>query len=108
MELLTNKKFVQKMIIALVFVILFNFVSPQISFGFGGQLFEPIKDLSLTLGDAIVWGMQKFIFGMDISIMKMVYDHNWVPKLARCIGRSCCRRNCCSNWFSSSTIFRRR
>ena len=72
MKLLTNKSITQKIIIALVFVILFNFISPQISFGeYGGQLFKPIKDLALVLADGAIWIIQKVIFGMDISLLKM-------------------------------------
>ena len=78
MELLTNKKFVQKMIIALVFVILFNFVSPQISFGaaddFAGPLFEPIKALTLFIGDSAVNIMQSIIFGTDLSLLKLEHS----------------------------------
>ncbi len=75
MKLLTNKNFTQKIIIALVFVILFNFVSPQISFGgIGGPLFEPIKDLTLTIADGIVNIIQSVIFGTDVSILKLEHD----------------------------------
>lgn len=106
MELLTNKKFVQKMIIALVFVILFNFVSPQISFAsWGGTLFEPVKDLSLSVGDAIVYGMQKFIFDMDKSVMKIKYDKDW-SGIGRKSSGSIYRWNCNSGSYRICNSFR--
>jgi len=79
MELLTNKKITRKIIIALVVTILFNFISPQISFGkedenkLGGILFEPIKDLLLTLSDGVVWIIQKVIFGTNASLLKLIH-----------------------------------
>lgn len=84
MKILTNKSLTQKIIIALVFVILFNFVSPQISFGatIGGVLFEPIKDLTLTIADGAVWILQKIIFGLDTSILKLHYDKSWTATAA--------------------------
>lgn len=83
MKIFTNKNITQKIIIALVFVILFNFVSPQISFGgIGGVLFEPIKDLTLTLADGAVWILQKVIFGLDSSILKLRYDKSWTSQFA--------------------------
>lgn len=84
MKLLTNKNTTQKIIIALVFVILFNFVSPQISFGatIGGVLFEPIKDLTLTIADGAVWTLQKIIFGLDTSIIKLEHDDSIWPTIA--------------------------
>lgn len=91
MEIFTNKNFTQKIIIALVFVILFNFISPQISFGatIGGVLFEPVKDLALTVADGVVYIIQKVIFGMDTSILKIKKDSTtWISNAAR--SRNCC------------------
>lgn len=110
MKLLTNKNFTQKIIVALVIVILFNFISPQISFGktgIGGVLFEPIKDLVLTIADGAVWLMQKIIFGTDVSLMKMEYDKSWISTAARSNRRGNSRNDsdCCRS--SRSTIFRR-
>lgn len=100
MELLTNKNFTQKIIIALVFVILFNFVSPQISFGsIGGVLFEPIKDLTLTIADGVVYIIQKIIFGMDASLIKLKYDKDWKATLARSSRRTCRWSNSGSHYY---------
>lgn len=68
MNLFSNKKFGQKIIIALVIVILFNFVSPRINYG-ASILVEPIVDLSLAISDGIMTIMQKGVLGIEQSFV---------------------------------------
>ncbi len=66
MKIFTKKNIIIKIALILVIVILFNFIAPRIVFadddGIGGKLFEPIKDLLLTIGDALMGVMQNVIF----------------------------------------------
>lgn len=60
MEIFTKKSIVQKIIIAIVIVILLNFTLPNISKAaiadeFGGILFTPIQMLLLGLGDGLMY-----------------------------------------------------
>ena len=55
MKMIRNKKMFQKIMIILVFLILCNFVFPMYSRAFGGgKLLNPIKDLVLGIGDAVI------------------------------------------------------
>lgn len=63
MKIFTNKKIVQKVIIAIVIVLSFNFVAPTYSQAdFGGVLFGPIVDFVAKLFDAILAGLQYFMY----------------------------------------------
>lgn len=80
MKFFTEKRTIHKIIIAVVFVILFNFVSPNISFAseavgtVGGILFEPIKDLLLVIADGIMQVLQGILFGMDTSFVNIQWQ----------------------------------
>lgn len=79
MKLFTQKGTVHKIIIAIVIVLLFNFISPTISSASaagtaGGILFEPIKDLLLVVSDGIINVTQKMLFGMDMSFLTLQYE----------------------------------
>lgn len=80
MKFLTDKTIVHKIIIAIIFVILFNFAAPNLSFASeaaataGGILFEPIKDLLLIIADSIMNVLQSFMFGMDSSFLKLTWE----------------------------------
>ena len=80
MKFFTEKSTVHKIIIAVVFVILFNFVSPNISFAseaagtVGGILFEPIKDLLLVIADGFIQVLQGILFGMDTSFINIQWE----------------------------------
>ena len=61
MRMLRNKKALQKIIIALIILILFNFIFPmysRASFWGGGSLFNPISELVCGIGDAIIGILQ--------------------------------------------------
>lgn len=65
MKFLTEKGIVHKLIIAIVIVLLFNFMAPTISSaGIGGILFEPIQSLLLVIADGIMSLSQSFMFNM--------------------------------------------
>lgn len=68
MKILTNKSFVQKIIIALVFVILFNFAVPIRSSAFslgeiGLDLLKELVHLFAALGDVVMGALNKFMLG---------------------------------------------
>lgn len=99
METLVEKKHIMKKVIfLLVFIILFNFISPQINWAsnttttptagnvvadatsaagmgyeaaewVGGVLWTPIQALFLGLGDTIVTIMQKMVYGLESSFI---------------------------------------
>ena len=88
MKIFTERNLILKIVIALVFVILFNFCAPTISqadddAGVGGMLFEPVKDLLLTIGDAVVNIMQKLIFGTETSLLKLEHRDDWLGDLGQ-------------------------
>lgn len=66
MEIFTKKNIVLKIVIALVFVILFNFCAPTVSYGLfeeiGGTLLEPLIELCISLGDAAINLIQTLLF----------------------------------------------
>lgn len=65
MKFLTEKGIVHKLIIAIVIVLLFNFMAPTISSaGIGGILFEPIQSLLLVIADGIMSLSQSWVFNM--------------------------------------------
>lgn len=65
MKFLMEKGIVHKLIIAIVIVLLFNFMAPTISSaGIGGILFDPIKSLLLVIADGVMQLSQNFMFNM--------------------------------------------
>lgn len=93
MKLFTQKGTVHKIIIAIVIVLLFNFISPTISSASaagtaGGILFEPIKDLTLVIADSIISVTQDVLFGMDTSFLTLTHEgSNFWTGLAKWTGR---------------------
>lgn len=78
MEILKKKSIVLKIVIAVVFVILFNFCSPTVSLGadglleqIGGTLLSPIVDLLVSIGDGTIYLIQSIMFGMSESTVKI-------------------------------------
>lgn len=64
MKLLSKKGFLQKTIIAILFVLCINFIVPTYSHAdFGGVLFDPIADFLCTIGDAVINVLQKCMTG---------------------------------------------
>ena len=83
MKFLTEKTIIHKIIIAVVFVILFNFAMPTISSAsVGGILFEPIKDLLLVIADGVMGVAQTMLFGMDVSFLTIAHQDSWMPGVA--------------------------
>ena len=73
MKILQNKETIKKIIIAVLLVMSFNFISPTISQAdFGGSLFAPIAELLRALGDLVMEGLQK-IFTGNGDIAKSAY-----------------------------------
>ena len=78
MRFFTNKSIWSKIIIILIFVLLFEFVVAKPTLGAevtdaivegGGVLLKPIMSLVVTLGDSIMTMMQSVIMGTDATIM---------------------------------------
>lgn len=70
MRIFTNKELNKKIIIAILLIMLFNFISPTISNAdFGGALFKPISQLLQVIGDLVIKALQKMFIGYgDIRI----------------------------------------
>ena len=67
-----KKGITQKIIITIIFVMLFNFIVPNISIATNksddeketfGILFKPIQELLLGVTDAVMWGIQYIVLG---------------------------------------------
>lgn len=76
MKIFTKKNLILKIVIALVFVILFNFCAPTISRAgmfeeIGGTLIEPLVELFIAIGDAAMNLMQNLLFGLNDSLVKV-------------------------------------
>ena len=66
MKKITNKNFIQKIVIAILIVISFNFITPTVSSAdFGGVLLGPVIDLIAGIGDAVMAALQYFMDGGD-------------------------------------------
>ena len=67
MKFFTNQSNSKKIIISILVVLLFNFISPTISSAKrdidGGVLFDPIADLLCTIADYIIGGLQDYFIG---------------------------------------------
>lgn len=64
MKFFTNKETTKKIIIAVLLVMTFNFISPVASQAdFGGALFSPIAQLIASLGDLVISGLQSWFIG---------------------------------------------
>ncbi len=64
MKFFTNKNVIQKLIVALVIVILFNFLVPVRSqANFGGDLLKELVKLIVALGDVVTGAFNHFMLG---------------------------------------------
>lgn len=70
MKIFMDKKINKKIIIAILLIMSFNFISPTISNAdFGGALFKPISQLLEAVADLVIKGLQKMFIGYgDIRI----------------------------------------
>lgn len=69
MKTFTNKKIVQKVIIAILIVLSFNFVAPTYSrANFGGVLMGPVIDLFAGIGDAVMSALQFFMYDGNVTL----------------------------------------
>ena len=77
MKIFTNKKIWSKIIIVLIFVLLFQFVvtkptlaNADFALEMGGKLLSPILSLGVTIGDAIVSLMHTSIMGSTDALLE--------------------------------------
>ena len=64
MKVSTNKKLTNRIIKILLVVMLFNFISPTMSHAdIGGELFKPIAQLLIGIGDVVISTLQKYFIG---------------------------------------------
>ena len=69
MKKLANKKVAQKIIIAIVIVLSFNFIVPNYSQAdFGGMLMGPIIDFVAGIGDVVLSALQYFMYDGDVTL----------------------------------------
>ena len=69
MKIFTNKNVVQKVVIAILIVLSFNFIVPSYSqAGFGGTLMGPVIDLIAGIGDALLSALQYWMYDGQISV----------------------------------------
>lgn len=69
MKIFTNKKIIQRIIIAVLVVLSFNFVVPTYSqAGFGGVLMGPFIDFFAGIGDAVMSALQFFMYDGNITV----------------------------------------
>lgn len=68
MKIFTNKKFIQKILIIFIIILLFQYAVPSnvanAAGGIGGTLFTPIQELTLALGDVGVNALNLFVNGV--------------------------------------------
>lgn len=65
-----NKNLTQKIIIAIVMLLSFNFIAPTYSSAsFGGVLFGPVIDLLAGIGDAVMAVLQVFMDGGETELL---------------------------------------
>lgn len=68
MKIFTNKNVIQKIIIAILIVLSFNFVAPTFSqASFGGVLFGALWDLIAGIFDTLASGLQYFMYDGDFG-----------------------------------------
>lgn len=86
MKIFTNKKIWSKIIIVLIFVLLFQFVVTKPTLAnddfvleFGGKLLSPILSLGVTIGDAIVSLMHTSIMGSLMRYWRQI----WILRYGR-------------------------
>ena len=61
---------IQKLVIAIVIVLLFNFIYPNyVHAGIASSLTDPIVSFAVMIGDGAMWILQKILFGTDEVII---------------------------------------
>lgn len=71
MKFLTNRKVVQKILIALIMVILLSFSIPKpVNADWGGTLASPFISLITAIADGIQHGVEWFMLGESSPFMK--------------------------------------
>lgn len=89
MKFFTNKSIWTKIVIALVIVLLMEFIVAKPSLGadqadvleFGGKLLAPVVSLAVTLADAVQEIMHSSIMGVGNSLMHINTDSAWYEGL---------------------------
>ena len=86
MKFFTNKSIWSKIILVLIFILLFQFAvakpvqaedSATVLDGIGGKLIQPVITLVVTIGDALYGLIQSSIMGMSNSLIPMDLATNW-------------------------------
>lgn len=113
----THTGIVQKIIIALIFLVIFNFVYPYIPVSFaadedaeeslpGGILLEPLLGLISSLGEGVVWLMQKMALGMGTSSIRIdVADEGMKTAIAATLGALATGGTVAIGWILSPFTF---
>ena len=67
MKLFTNKEVSKKIIIAILLVMSFNFISPTVSRAvtIGDALFKPVSELLCMISDLVIKGLQSYFMGYE-------------------------------------------
>ena len=70
MKFLTNKKMIQKTVIAIISIITLNFCVPTRSYctnweDVGGKILKEVVQFVVALGDVVVGGLNNFMLGAD-------------------------------------------
>lgn len=87
MKILMKKSFTQKIIVAIIFVILFNFSVPVEAKAFswgdlGSKLLKELINLVITLGDIVMGLLNKVMLGAsDMNSAILVYDEAILPSI---------------------------
>lgn len=77
-KLIGNKKIVQKILVAIIIVLMFNFIIPSYSQAdFGGILLIPIFELFNALGDTLVAGLQYALMDGDFVMNSSASLFDW-------------------------------
>lgn len=88
MKIFTQKSTLQKIIITIVIVILFNFIAPNISMAketFGGVLFTPIQALIIGLGDGIMYIISSALTGESVDNILTISTDSTLASIGRFI-----------------------
>ena len=123
MKFFTNKSIWAKIVIVLIFVLLFQFaIAKPIqaadsvdSIEFGGKLLVPVVSLFVTLADAIMGVLHSSIMGVDSSLQEVTLSAAWYEFLGflfkavlavaiLAIGICTPRTKCIDSWNSWSII----
>lgn len=82
MKFFTNKSIWAKIVIVLIFVLLFQFAIPKPVHAddlleFRGKLLSPVVSLFVTLADAIMGVLHSSIMGVDSSLQEVTLSAEW-------------------------------